>query len=178
MAERSSDRAAIAHGPVGDGARNPLHGAAGHVGDSAVLDVAMGDAGTDDEFIAAAFRLLQFGKTCDIDDQIRLDQPKVEHRAKRLASGNDLARALHFRHQGERSLEIGRTLVGERCRLHAADLSASPAARIASTIRRGEIGECRSSTPSGRSASFTALAMAAGGAMAPPSPIPLTPNIV
>ena len=49
---------------------------------------------------------------------------------------------------------------------------------IAELTRRGEIGECTSSAPSGRNASFTALAMAAGGAMAPPSPMPLTPNMV
>jgi len=46
------------------------------------------------------------------------------------------------------------------------------------TMRCGVIGETSNSTPSGRSASLTALAMAAGGAMAPPSPIPLTPNSV
>jgi hypothetical protein len=43
-------------------------------------------------------------------------------------------------------------------------------------MRRGVIGETSSSAPNGRNASFTALAMAAGGAIAPPSPMPLTPN--
>src|SRR5262249_34105427 len=49
---------------------------------------------------------------------------------------------------------------------------------MAATMRCGVMGDINSSTPSGRSASLTALAMAAGGAMAPPSPIPLTPNSV
>ena len=37
-------------------------------------------------------------------------------------------------------------------------------------------GSSVSSTPSGRSASLTALTIAAGGPMAPPSPMPLAPN--
>jgi len=49
---------------------------------------------------------------------------------------------------------------------------------MALTMRCGVIGDTSNSAPSGRSASFTALAMAAGGAMAPPSPMPLTPNYV
>src|ERR1700690_1007592 len=178
MTERSPDRATVADRPVGNGAGNPLHGAARYVGYSAILDVAMRDTGADDEFIAAAFGPFQFGKPGYVDDQIRLDQPQIEHRPQRLPAGNDLGRAVRPGHQGKRGLHVGWTIVGERCRLHAADLSASRAASTASTMRRGEIGECRSSTPSGRSASFTALAMAAGGAIAPPSPMPLTPNIV
>jgi hypothetical protein len=63
MTERSADRAAVANGPVGDGTGDPLHGAARHVGYSPIFDVTMGDARADDEFIAAAFRLLQFGKS-------------------------------------------------------------------------------------------------------------------
>jgi len=39
------------------------------------------------------------------------------------------------------------------------------------------IGNSVSSTPSGAIASFTALAIAAGGPIAPPSPIPFWPNI-
>jgi hypothetical protein len=53
-----------------------------------------------------------------------------------------------------------------------------PAAAIASTIRLGVTGLTQSSAPSGRSASLMALAIAAGGAIAPPSPMPLTPKRV
>src|SRR5262244_95890 len=49
---------------------------------------------------------------------------------------------------------------------------------MALTMRCGVIGDTSNSAPSVRSASLTALAMAAGGAMAPPSPMPLTPNSV
>ena len=49
---------------------------------------------------------------------------------------------------------------------------------IASTIRRGVIGETSSSAPKPFSASLMALVMAAGGAMAPPSPMPFWPKRV
>ncbi len=85
MTEGSPDRAAVADGPVGDGARDPLHGAARHIGDPAILDVAMGDTGADDEFTSAAFGRFQFRKAGYVDDQIRLDQPQIEHRAPAIA---------------------------------------------------------------------------------------------
>src|SRR5215831_1490858 len=52
------------------------------------------------------------------------------------------------------------------------------ARRIAASTRRGVSGVSLTSAPNGASASRTALAIAAGGAMAPPSPIPLTPYSV
>jgi len=55
----------------------------------------------------------------------------------------------------------------------------SPRARaIASTMRRGVMGDTSSSAPRPFSASLTALVMAAGGAMAPPSPRPFWPKRV
>ena len=62
MAERAADGAAVAHRAIGDGTCDALHGAACNVGDAPVLDVAMGDAGADNELVAAALRLLQFRK--------------------------------------------------------------------------------------------------------------------
>ena len=55
VTERSADGAAVAHRAIGDGGGDPLHGAAGHVGYSSVLDIAMRDAGADHELVAAAF---------------------------------------------------------------------------------------------------------------------------
>src|SRR5262245_9385119 len=52
------------------------------------------------------------------------------------------------------------------------------AARIAAMTRRGVIGVSFTSAPIEASASRTALAIAAGGAMAPPSPMPFTPYSV
>src|SRR5579884_251316 len=49
---------------------------------------------------------------------------------------------------------------------------AAPAASIRPSTRCGESGISRTSTPSGRRASSTALAIAAGGEIAPPSPRP------
>ena len=48
-------------------------------------------------------------------------------------------------------------------------------AMIAAMMRRGVAGVSPISTPKGRSASLIALTMAAGGAMALPSPTPLMP---
>ena len=70
MAERSADRAAIAHGAIGDVGGDALHGAARDVRNASVLDVGMGDAGAEHEFVAATLDLLQFGKTGDVDDQL------------------------------------------------------------------------------------------------------------
>src|SRR5437868_4166877 len=178
MADGPADRAAIANGAVGDAAGDALHGAARDVGNASVLDVGMGDAGPEHEFVAAALGLLELGKGGDVDDQPRLDQPQIEHGTKRLAAGNDLGGSFGLAEHGKRRLQVARTFVAERRGFHAAGLSASRAAKTASTTRYGVIGDCISSAPSGRSASLTALTIAAGGAIAPPSPVPFTPNCV
>src|SRR5581483_2908450 len=54
--------------------------------------------------------------------------------------------------------------------------SRARAARTASSTASGRIGTRFSSTRSGRKASATAFAIAAGGETAPPSPHPLIPN--
>ena len=56
-------------------------------------------------------------------------------------------------------------------------LRASASASAATILWRPR-GVSLNSTPSPRKASFTALKMAAGGGMAPPSPTPLMPNSV
>ena len=138
----------------------------------------MGNARTKHQLTFRIVSPLEFGKPANIDDEIGLDQPQIEHRPERLATGDDLGCAIRLRQQSERCVQILGTLVSERHRFHAAGLAVARAASTASTRRRGEIGECSTSTPSGRKASLTALAIAAGGAIAPPSPIPLTPNVV
>jgi hypothetical protein len=85
--------------------------------------------------LAAMLGLLQFGKTGDVDDQFRLDQPQIEHRTERLAAGDDPGRGLAFRQYGKRGRQVARAFVSESSRLHAAGLSAPRAARIASTTR-------------------------------------------
>ena len=76
--------------------------------------------------------------------------------------------------------------VGHSSRLKQASpfcsLAPGQAARLAFAsacrMRRGVIGISHNSTPSGCKASFTALAMAAAGPIAPPSPTPFCPNSV
>ena len=178
MAKRSAHRAAIAHGPIGDIGGDALHRAARDIWRTAILDICVGDAGAQHEFVAPTLGLLEFGNRGDIDDHLRLHQPQIEHRPERLPAGDDLDGVVGLAQHGQRGLQIAGTFIAERRRFHAAGLSASRAARIASTTRYGVTGDCISSTPSGRSASLSALTIAAGGAMAPPSPMPLTPNWV
>ena len=70
MAERSADRAAIAHRAIGDVGGDALHGAARDVGNAAVLDVGMGDAGAEHQFVAATLGLLELGEPGDVDDHV------------------------------------------------------------------------------------------------------------
>ena len=118
----------------------------------------------------------QLGDARDVDEQRRLRQAQVEHRAERLAAGQHLGRPV----AGEQLAAPRRRPSAARsrrrrascgCRLHSR-------AAIASTMRRGVIGDSVISTPRRRSASLTALAIAAGGAIAPPSPMPFWPNRV
>ena len=120
----------------------------------------------------------QLGDARDVDEEGRLREAQVEHGAERLAAGEHLGagRALE-RAQGLG--DGGGADVVEGGGLHAAAASARGRARaIASTMRRGVMGDTSSSAPRSVSASLMALAMAAGGAMAPPSPIPFWPKRV
>ena len=181
MGEAPPDRAAVAHRPVGDAGGHAGHHAVGDIGDPAILDIRVGHAGADDERAAVPVDPPQLRHAGDVDDAVGLDQPEIEHRSERLAAGHDLGRPVRAGDHGERGGKVAGPLHGEARRLHEAAVlseAVGRAARTASTMRRGVIGEWRSSTPSGLSASLTALAIAAGGAMAPPSPMPLAPNRV
>src|ERR1700740_524051 len=80
----------------------------------------------------------------------------VLHAAPRVVPPfHDLGGALGFIHQGDGRIQAHRPLIGEGGGFHASRLSEPRAFSTDSTSRRGEIGECRSLTPSGRSASFT-----------------------
>jgi len=132
--------------------------AARHVGYSPIFDVAMGDAGADE----------RVHRRCVPPASVRspdISTIRSGSTSRRLSIGPMtglpamiLRHAVRIGHQGQRSIQSAGRSYANACRFHAADLSAARAARIASTTRRGEIGECRSSTASGRSASFTALA--------------------
>ena len=176
MGEAAADGAARAHGAIGDAAGDPGEKAAGRIGDAAVLDGGMRDGGADGDRVRVLADGRQLGDARDVDQQRRLGEAQVEHRAQRLAAGQHLG----TRRAGEHLQRFGHRRwprVVEGYRLHAAAAFAR-ARSIASTMRRGVIGETSSSAPRPASASLTALVMAAGGAMAPPSPMPFWPKRV
>src|SRR5690606_25750219 len=108
------------------------------------------------------------------DEPLRLREAQVEHRSERLAAGDHAPHAFGVREALHRGSDVGCALVIEGRRLHAC----SRAACRAASSRRGVTGVSVISTPSGASASLTAFTIAAGGAMAPPSPMPFWPNSV
>src|SRR3979490_2344249 len=135
MAKGSADRAAIADRAIGNVAGDAPHSAARNVRNASSLDVGVRNARPENELIAATLDLPEFGKTRDVDDQLRLYQPQIEHRTQRLAAGDDPGGCFGRTEDGKRCLQIAWAFIAERSRLHAACLSASRPARIASTIQ-------------------------------------------
>ncbi len=123
-------------------------------------------------------RGLQFGDAGDVDNHAGGGEAQVQHGAERLPARHDLGVIAGTDEQGHGLRHRARAQHLEGGRFHAALLFAARAASTFSMMRRGVTGECSISTPSGRSASLMALVMAAGGAMAPPSPMPFTPKRV
>ena len=174
MDQAAANGAPVAHGTIGDRAGDCGQGAIGGIWHPAVLDVRVGDAGADQKTIVLGLDAQQIGHRCDVDQEVRLCQAEIEHRSERLAAGQKLHRKVLALQKCDRIGQSRRPRIIESCGLHAASL----ALWIASKMRRGVMGEAQTSAPSGRSASLIALAIAAGGPMAPPSPRPLTPNSV
>src|SRR5690606_1581182 len=98
-------------------------------------------------------------------------EPRVpgeqRHAREALAREAQDAPLAHGRHGGEDLLLLSFDRHADPC-----------AAGTAATIRSGVIGTSSTNTPSGRSASLTALATAVGAMSRPPSPAPLTPYSV
>src|SRR5690606_37583213 len=119
-------------------------------------------------------------------------QAHVHHRAQRLAAGHRLAHAAAGGQQGLRLALAGGTDIIELGGFHAlttmlggvvvmpgsASAPRSCTRAKACSTTRGLMGNSSTRAPNGRSASLTALAMAAGGPMAPLSPMPFWPNSV
>src|SRR5262249_44332881 len=147
-------------------------------------NIGVGDARADHDPVSFLFNLPKFLDAGDIHEEIGLDQAHVKHRPQRLTAGYNLDGTSVLGEQRQRCLDIQRTRVSEIDWLHLSSSSNSTgaflrlAAAIASSTRRGVIGEWRISAPRGIKASLMALPIAAGGAMAPPSPSPFTPNSV
>src|SRR5262249_6689367 len=136
------------------------------------------DGGTEREAVRVLGDLGQLVNAGNVDEKRRLRQPQVEHRSERLAAREQLG----LRRLGDQRQRLGqarRPDVVEAAGFHGAVLAPVLRARAtASAMRRGVTGEINSSAPSGASASLMALVMAAGGAIAPPSPKPFWPKRV
>ena len=121
--------------------------------------------------------ILDAGKTASrqVDDRFRAGETLLHCRKKGHAAGQKLASIGHLRRRivgAGSGFHIG-------CLVHVF-LLYSAASAWASLIARhtfsGDAGIDMSVTPSGDSASMTALISAGGDAMAPASPQPLTPR--
>jgi hypothetical protein len=181
MGDAAADRAAVADRAIGN-ARSHLaqHFAAGEP-PAHVLDAGMGDAGADAEGGTDVVHARQRFQARHIDEERGTRQPQVQHRTERLPAGQKLAAAFGLGQRRERLSHVGRPQIVEARGLHATPDETGadgPARSSAASRRRGVSGVSLSSTPNGRSASLTALKITAGGAIAPPSPMPLMPNSV
>ena len=78
--------------------------------------------------------LAEFGDAGEIDEQIGLDEPQIEHRPERLPAGEKLDRDVVAGAERQGGGDVAGALVVEGDRLHGALL---PAAAIASRMRRG-----------------------------------------
>src|SRR5262249_45471365 len=122
--------------------------------------------------------LLELLQAAEVDQQVGQGHAQVEHRQQRLAAGNRRGGRAVERQRGARfGHRLGRDVI-ERRRLHASASRMRRARSIASATRRGASGVSLKLAPISRKASATALAIAAGGAIAPPSPNPFTPYSV
>jgi hypothetical protein len=72
---------------IGYAGRDGTHGAIGDVGNTAILDVSMGDAGANHQAVLHLLRSLQLLQGGDVDDELGLYQPQVQHGPERLAAG-------------------------------------------------------------------------------------------
>ena len=73
MAEGSADGASIANGAIGDVAGDTLHGAARDVRNASILDISVGNARTEDEFVVATLDLFELGDTGDVDKGVLIE---------------------------------------------------------------------------------------------------------
>ena len=172
MGEAAAHGPAGAHRAVGDSRGGAAQEAVRRVRYRAVLDRGMGGERADPHPVRVLGDLAQSRDPRDVDQQRRAarrklsigprDWPPAIGRASPAAAPSSFAASA--------TLPAAREV--ERGRLHR-----SPARSSAAKSRRGVIGVSAISTPKARSASLTALPMAAGGPIAPDSPTPLMPRV-
>src|SRR5262249_51185715 len=122
--------------------------------------------------------VVELGGTVQIDDDPRARQAHVQHRDEALSAGQHLRLVAVLRQDfGGALRRLGQHVV-ERDRLHVRSPPAllPRAFSMRPSTADGPSGARVTRTSNGRSASSTALAIAAGGEIAPPSPMPLMPS--
>ena len=169
MGDTAPDGAAVAHRAVGNPARNASQHPARKIRDAAILDIGVGDAGADRQRLAVS-------STC-VNSAMPVRSTSTSGCAsRRLSMGPSDPPAMNFTIRSLRAASaIAAAVSVGHSYSNRAGFTIGPAPRWPAGCR-GVIGDTSNSAPSGRSASLMALAIAAGGAMAPPSPIPFTPN--
>src|SRR6266498_2471838 len=178
VSEAAADGAAVADRTIGDGRGHLAQHLAARK--PQILQTGVGHAGADALGATHVFQSLQRLEPRDIDQERRSHEPQIQHRSERLSARQKLG-PFCVRQGGQCLGYMTGTYIVEARSLHAVFTRGSfdgLARLIASSSRRGVSGVSVSSTPSGRNASFTALKITAGGAIAPPSPMPLMPNSV
>src|SRR5690606_20014526 len=201
MDQAAAYRAAVAHRPIRDSTCHGGQCAMRHIGNTLVLDVCMRNAGTQDNAVVLLFHPLEFRYMGNVHQQVGLHQSQVQHGPQRLAACQHLHGNVFSLNEPDCRFWIGGTLVLEQRRLlpipsPASCVSSWPTAsswatlnpgispcasralKMASSTRCGVAGDVYKAAPRGCKASLIALRMVAGGAMAPLSPMPLTPNSV
>src|SRR3954449_4127659 len=181
MGDAAADCSAVADRPIGDAGRHLAQHLAPSELSPHVFDPGVGDAGADAPSLADIFDAREGVQARHVHQERGTREPQVQHGTERLTAGQELRAAPGPAQRGHCLVQVGRPYVLETRRLHASPTgnAAGAAARsIASNRRRGDSGVSVTSTPNGLSASLTALKMTAGGAIAPPSPMPLIPNSV
>src|ERR1035437_4508445 len=112
----------------------------------------------------------------NIHNHVWASKAHVQHGHQTLSACQDLCAISLLVQEFDDLRNCSRSAIFERCRFHDSVLAVTSA--IACQTRVGVMGVKLIGTRRGMSASTMALAMAAGGAIAPPSPIPFIPNSV
>src|SRR5262245_3657018 len=174
----TSDRSVIANRTVRNFSSDLLHQPTECLKKLAVFNPSMRRQSTDSNVGRRCDNLFKLLQSPDVDQKVGQRDSQIEHGQQRLAAG-DCGRRGAVRGQQCAGLGDGfRNCVVEYRRFHGWGFFARRARSIASETRRGVSGVSLKVAPISRNASATALAMAAGGAIAPPSPSPFTPYSV
>ena len=118
------------------------------ISDPPVFDRGMGYACTDRDMVRRFFNADQFFDTCDVYQQFWLSQSQVEHRAERLATGENQG-VRRLGQESDRLVDSFCLLVVEVYWFHVVDSpgKALLALLTASTMRLGVTGNTDSSAP-------------------------------